>query len=92
MLDMKKTIYVAAILSAAIAGCAADASAQSADELLSQGREAFLDYRFDEAARLYAQAQKKAKRSDEFFADKYDTYRFSSMMQRTSLTEWRKLS
>ena len=75
MLDMKKTLYVAAILSAAIAGYAADASAQSADELLSQGREAFLDYRFDEAARLYAQAQKKAKRSDEFFADKYDTYR-----------------
>ena len=49
--------------------------AQSADELLAQGREAFLDYRFDDAARLYAQAQKKAKKSDEFFADKYDTYR-----------------
>lgn len=49
-------------------------SAQSADELLSQGREAYLDYRFDDAARLYAQAKKKARRADEFFADKYDEY------------------
>lgn len=50
------------------------ASAQSADDLLSQGREAYLDYRFDDAARLYAQAKKKARRADEFFADKYDEY------------------
>lgn len=49
-------------------------SAQSADELLSEGREAYLDYRFDDAARLYAQAKKKARKTDEFFADKYDSY------------------
>lgn len=58
-----------------ILATSAAAQAQSADELLSQGREAFLGYRFDDAASLYAQAQKKAKKSDEFFADKSEVYR-----------------
>ena len=58
-----------------ILATSAAARAQSADELLSQGREAFLGYRFDDAASLYAQAQKKAKKSDEFFADKSEVYR-----------------
>ena len=58
----------------AVSACAGTACAQSADELLADGREAFLDYRFDEASRLYAQAKKKAKRTDEFFADKYDSF------------------
>lgn len=47
---------------------------QSADELLQRGREAYMNYDFEDAARLYAQAKKKAKRTDEFFADKYDSY------------------
>lgn len=72
---MKKTIYVAIALAGAVAFGVTDASAQSADELLSRGREAFLDYRFDEASRLYSQASRKAKRSDVFFTDKYNTYR-----------------
>ena len=33
----------------AVSACAGTACAQSADELLADGREAFLDYRFDEA-------------------------------------------
>jgi len=73
--DMKKTIYIAIALAGTTAFGTTDASAQSADELLSRGREAFLEYRFDEAARLYAQANKKAKRADEFFVDKYNTFR-----------------
>ncbi|MDE6392559.1 MAG: hypothetical protein K2L59_04745 [Muribaculaceae bacterium] len=59
----------------AVSACAGTACAQTADELLAEGREAFLDYRFDDASRLYAQAKKKAKRTDEFFADKYDSFR-----------------
>lgn len=50
------------------------ASTQTADELLAQGREAFMDYRFGEAARLYGQAKAKAKRTDEFYADKHEQY------------------
>lgn len=68
---MDKSIF-AIIL--AIAASGLPAHAQSADELLAEGREAFLEYRFDDASRLYAQAKKKAKRTDEFFADKYDSY------------------
>lgn len=83
---MKQTIH--AISAAALIGLSAavPASAQTADELLSQGREAFLDYRFDEAARLYSQAQRKAKRTDEYFADKYDTYR-RQLTQATNFLE-----
>lgn len=50
------------------------ANAQTADDLLMSGREAFMDYNFGEATRLYAQAKAKAKRTDEFFADKYEKY------------------
>lgn len=64
-----------ATVAAAFAVIAAGASAQSADDLLSQGREAYMNYQFSQASRLYSQAKAKAKRSDEFFADKYDTYR-----------------
>lgn len=68
---MDKSIFVIIL---AIAASGLPAHAQSADELLAEGREAFLEYRFDDASRLYAQAKKKAKRTDEFFADKYDSY------------------
>lgn len=47
---------------------------QSADELLSKGREAYMNYDFDEASRLYSQAKRKAKKGDEAFADTYATY------------------
>lgn len=50
------------------------AKAQTADELLTRGREAFMDYRFGEAAKLYGQAKAKAKKTDEFFADKQEKY------------------
>lgn len=49
-------------------------SAQTADDLLARGREAYNDYLFEEAARDYAAAKKKAKRGDEYFADKYAEY------------------
>jgi len=67
------------------------ASAQSADDLLSQGREAYLDYRFDDAARLYAQAKKKARRADEFFADKYDEYSNQLTLARNFLERVEKI-
>lgn len=51
-----------------------DIYAQSAYELLNQGRNAYLNYNFDEASRLYSQAKKKAKAEDEDFAEMYDTY------------------
>ena len=59
----------------AVSACAGTACAQSADELLADGREAFLDYRFDEASRLYGQAQKKAKVADGFVVGEYDSFR-----------------
>ena len=61
-------------IAGAITFMASTASAQTADELLAKGRDAFLEYRFADASRIYAQAKAKAKRSDEFFFDKYDTY------------------
>lgn len=72
---MNKTIYAILILTGVSLAGATHAVAQSADDLLSEGRDAYLDYRFDDAERLYANAKKKAKKSDEFFADKYDKYR-----------------
>lgn len=89
---MKKTIY--AILSAVLpaAFMSLPAAAQSADELLGQGREAFLDYRFDEAARLYAQAKRKAGRADEYFADKYDTYERQLSQARNFLERVEKIA
>lgn len=62
------------LLVVALCACSIITSAQTADALLAQGREAFMDYRFAEAARLYGQAKAKAQRADEFFADKYDLY------------------
>lgn len=50
------------------------ADAQTADDLLMSGREAFMNYNFGEATRLYGQAKAKARRTDEFFADKYEKY------------------
>lgn len=61
-------------MTAALFLTAGPACAQSADELLEKGREAFLDYRFSEASRLYSQAHRKSKRTDEEFADKYAEY------------------
>lgn len=68
-MDKKLTITLA------IAAFAASMQAQTADELLAQGREAYMNYEFSKAANLYAQAKKKAKRADEYFTDKYDSYR-----------------
>lgn len=65
-----RTVLTIVILSM---GCTA-VKAQTADELLARGREAFMDYRFGEAAKLYSQAKAKAKKSDEFFADKQEKY------------------
>lgn len=61
------------ILIGLLSGASA-AMGQSADQLLSEGREAFLDYRFDDAAHLYAQAKKKAKKADSFFNETYPEY------------------
>lgn len=47
---------------------------QTAENLLENGREAYLNYDFGEASRLYAQAKKKSKASDSDFNALYDTY------------------
>lgn len=71
---MKAKTIILAVLAMA-AGAVGSASAQTADELLEQGREAYLDYKFDEAARLYAQAKKKVRKADADFTTRYDRYR-----------------
>ncbi|MDE6230427.1 MAG: hypothetical protein K2M37_02285 [Muribaculaceae bacterium] len=51
------------------------ALAQSpAFDLLEEGRDAYLDYNFDEAARLYAAAAKKAKKGDAEFSEEHSRY------------------
>ncbi len=75
--------YIAiAIAALATSGCV---WAQSADELLSQGREAFMNYEFDKASRLYAQAKKKVRKSDEYYADKHETFNRQLMDARNFL-------
>ncbi len=44
-------------------------------DLLEEGRAAYLDYDFDEAARLYAAAQKKAKKGDAEFTEQHELYK-----------------
>lgn len=70
---MKVSIKIMMLL-AVFATIGTTASAQTADELLARGREAYLDYRFSEASRDYAAAKKKAKRGDTSFEDLYTTY------------------
>lgn len=53
---------------------ALESNAQTAEELLTRGREAFLNYNFSEASKLYAQAKKKAKRNDDQFTQRYDEF------------------
>lgn len=78
-----KNRYISLAVAAFVAsGCA---WAQSADELLSQGREAFMNYEFDKASSLYAQAKKKARKSDEYYADKHDTFNRQLMDARNFL-------
>lgn len=48
--------------------------AQSAYDLLEQGRNAYKDYDFDETSRLYGQAKKKAPKGDEQFTQLYNLY------------------
>lgn len=50
------------------------AFAQSAYDLLEQGRNAYNNYNFSEASRLYTQAKKKAPKGDEQFTELYDLY------------------
>lgn len=50
------------------------ATAQTSMELLEQGRDAYLDYDFSEASRLYSLAKKKAKADDHEFNDTYNLY------------------
>lgn len=52
-------------------GCA---FAQTADELLEQGRTAYMDYNFSEAARLYALAKKKIPAGNAELNDLYNVY------------------
>lgn len=88
-LKIKLTTY--SVIATALMACTASAYAQTADELLSRGREAYLDYRFEDAARLYAHAQRKAKKSDEYFADKYNRYKEQLTQARNFLDRVEKI-
>lgn len=61
------------------------AYAQNADELLSQGREAYMNYEFDKAASLYARAGKKARKANEFYADKHEMFQHQLTQARNFL-------
>ena len=56
-----RTLAILVVLMAAVVP---QMRGQSASELLERGREAYLDYRFTEAARDYAAAYKKMKKGD----------------------------
>lgn len=48
---------------------------KSADELLSEGRDAFMNYDFEKASELYSEAKRKAKGSDSLFNANYEMFR-----------------
>lgn len=66
-----KKFFILSLLTVIFAG---SSMAQTAEELLELGREAFLNYDFSEAASQYAQAKKKIKDPDDSFNDKYNRY------------------
>lgn len=54
--------------------CLTPVFAQSADDLLEQGREAYINYDFTSASRLYNQAKAKAKKPSAEFNERYNFY------------------
>lgn len=62
------------LLTTLLAGLSVSTHAQTAADLLEEGRKAFQQYDFAAAARHYASAKKKAKRTDTEFSEKYDRY------------------
>lgn len=66
--EMKKFIYAIALL-----GMSSVASAQSFEEHLEAGRQAFMDYDFSEASRQYSLARKKAKKADTSLLQEYES-------------------
>lgn len=56
------------------ATCAFAALSETPEELLEEGRRAFMDYDFEKASKLYSQAKKASQTGDEDFNDKYNTY------------------
>ncbi|MGN0237944.1 MAG: hypothetical protein ACI4AK_07675 [Lepagella sp.] len=77
---MKKFRYLYSIAAAMCLGSVGMSAAPATPmELLEQGRDAYMDYQFDEADRLYSQARKnqtrkKLKRPEEAFEQKYKLY------------------
>ncbi|MDE7180803.1 MAG: hypothetical protein K2N88_06365 [Muribaculaceae bacterium] len=66
---LRGSAFISAVMLGSITG-----HAQTAEELLESGREAFLDYRFNEASRLYGQARAKARKGDEDVAERLSVY------------------
>jgi hypothetical protein len=83
-----RTFSIIALLTA----MTAPAAAQTATDLLEQGREAYLNYDFSEAARLYAAAKKKVKRTDTDFTEKYTGYQKQLTMAQNFLDRVEKIS
>lgn len=67
-------VCISAMAGTAAAKRASKAPQQSAEELLGEGRAAFMDYDFERAAELYAQAKRKAKNGDNEFENNYNTF------------------
>lgn len=89
---MKKNVF-AAFVGSLIIGTASPCAAQSpAEEMLDQGRSAYMNYDFDEAARLYANARKKAgKKATEDFLELCDLYNSQLTMARNFLERVEKI-
>lgn len=60
---MKKLTYIFSLILSALLLFPSVAAAQTVEELMEEGRNAFLRYDFDEATRLYGLAKKKAKKN-----------------------------
>lgn len=62
---MRSTLFIIAIMACVSGASAAKAKtpAKSVEEMLAEGRQAFLSYDFEEAANLYAAAKKKARKN-----------------------------
>lgn len=83
-----RTFSIIALLTAMVI----PAAAQTATDLLEQGREAYLNYDFSEASRLYAAAKKKVKRTDTDFTEKYNGYQKQLTMAQNFLDRVEKIS
>lgn len=71
---LKHILGVAALCAMPLGLPPQPASAQKAEALLQEGRQAFLNYDFPEASRLYSLAKKKLRKADTGLNSQYEQY------------------